>query len=311
MIRHFGIIASFFIAIRTFKKNSFLLLLGIGVFTAKTSVAQDLSAQLTGNKWALTSYIQVEGMKFDTLFTALNCESEYIQFNTDGSFKDTNIKKALRFEISETDSIVTFKKQSGITHRKSRISVLTENSLTLIDVNHGKGLFYIENYTRCTANIGNSKDSRSLVEIGTQTCVSVGIQQWEASTFEVGFSWLKKDWRKNAIYKQISLQINPTDDVLGLSTSLVSQNFLMYGAGASVYTDFDNLQIGLQPILGITGKPLGGFGENIQLYYSFIFPFLGNRVEAINSSNVTLRINFPVKKKTQQVRRINTGTSGF
>ena len=268
-------------------------------------MSQDITKKLSGNKWALTSYIQVEGMKFDTLFTALNCESEYILFNEDGTFKDTNLKKTLRFELA--DSIITFKKQSGIVHKKSRISILDENNLTLIDVNHGKGLFYIENYTRCTGKGGEIKDSRELIEIGTQTSVLVGLQQWETSFFEVGLSWMKKDWRKNALYKHVSLQINPSEDILGLNTSMLSQNFLIYGAGASVYTDFDKVSIGLQPIAGFTGKPLGGFGENIQLFYSFNFPFLGERIEEMSSSHITLRINFPVKKNTRQERRINTG----
>jgi len=47
--------------------------------------AQDLEAKLQGKRWALSSYIQVEGAKFDTLFTALDCEGEYIQFNADAS----------------------------------------------------------------------------------------------------------------------------------------------------------------------------------------------------------------------------------
>lgn len=289
------------------KKMSLFCLLVICLLMAQQSEAQDITSKLTQNKWALTSYIQVEGMKFDTLFTALDCESEYIQFNKDASFKDTNLKKLLKFEVSETDSVITFKKQSGITHKKSRISLLTEDKLTLVDVNSGKGLFYIETYTRCTgSNTTNAKDSRDLVEIGKQTSVLVGLQQWETSTFEVGVSWLKKDWRKNAIYKHMSLQINPADDILGFSTSLTAQNIFLYGAGASVYTDFDDVQIGLQPIIGITGKAFGGFGENIQLQYSYIFPFLGNTIDVIKPHSLTLRINFPIKKSTQQVRRIKS-----
>ncbi|MGB0521560.1 MAG: hypothetical protein ACPGJS_01310 [Flammeovirgaceae bacterium] len=267
--------------------------------------AQDLESKLQGQRWALTSYIQVEGAKYDTLFTAFDCEGEYIQFNADGTLKDTNVKKLLRFSVS-ADSIITLKKQSGIIHKKSRVSYFDGEKLTLIDVNRGRGLFFIENYKRCTDNTGAiSKDSRNLVEIKKQTSVYVDVQQWESTFFSLGLSWLKKDWKKNALYKQVGLQINPSEDMLGVTAGLATQNIFMYGAGISAHTDFDRFQVGLQPMVGITGKPLGEFGENIQLYYSFIFPFAGDNINSASSNFITLRINFPVKKGNKKERVIH------
>lgn len=276
----------------------FLLISNLGM-------AQDLEDKLKGNKWALTSYIQVEGMTFDTLFTALDCANEYIQFNADGTLKDTNVKKLLRFSVS-ADSILILRKSSGLVHKKSRISKIDDHSLTLVDVNRGRGLFYIETYTKCTEKVDAfSKDSRNLVEIKRQTSVYVGLQQWESTAFELGLSWQKKNWKKNALYKNIGLQMNPSDDIFGLSASLTTQNFLMYGAGVSVHTDFDEYQVGLQPLVGISGKPLGSFGENIQLYYSYILPFFGEQINAASRHFVTFRVNLPVKKSSKNDRVIH------
>ena len=169
-----------------------------------------------------------------------------------------------------------------------------------------KGFFYIENYIRCTDNTNNiSKDSRNIVDIATRTGILTEFQQWENSFFGIGLSWTRNDWHQNALYKFVSVQANPSDNIMGLSTGLITQNIILYGAGASVYTDFDEVQIGLQPYIGVTGKAFGSFGENIQLHYSFIFPFLGDRISEVSNSNITLRINFPVKKSTRKEKRID------
>lgn len=284
------------------------LLLSLFVLFTMQSQAQDLEARLIKNKWALTSYIQVEGMKFDTLFTALNCEAEYIQFNADGTFKDTNLKRLLRFSVS-VDSIVTLKKSSGIVHKKSRISYIDEDKLTLIDVNRGRGLFFIETYTRCEGKSeGIAKDSRNLVTIKKQTGLFVGIKQWDASVFELGLSWRKDDWRKNSLYKSISINTDPSNDIFGASASLFAQDYLIYGAGITAYTDFDEIQIGLRPIAGVTGKAFGEFGKNIQLFYSFNFPVIGEKIDQVSNNFITLRINFPLKKNSNQERVIHLDT---
>ena len=85
------------------------------------------------------------------------------------------------------------------------------------------------------------------------------------------------------------------------------QMFLLYGAGISAYTDSDDIQIGLQPTIGITGKPLGSFWEGVQLYYTLIIPFIGEEIDVVPAHNFGIRVNFPIGSKTKQVRRINVG----
>ena len=126
--------------IRSFRLLTTQLMLLVIFSAIQVAQAQDIKDQLIGNKWALTSYIQVEGMKYDTLFTALDCSGEFVRFNDGGQFDDSSRKKPLQFEVT-ADSIITFKKKSGLIHKRSRISYLDENRLTLVDVNSGKGIF--------------------------------------------------------------------------------------------------------------------------------------------------------------------------
>ena len=286
------------------KIQAFSVLLVLFSFFHFQVEAQSLTEKLTANKWALTSYVEVEGMVFDTLFTAFDCNAEYIHFFKDMTLEDPNEKKKINWEVS-ADSIISYKKGFGVAYKKSRIALLDGENLVLIDRNKGGGIFYIENYKKCTAtNTGTGADTRNSIEVNKQFQLTVGAQASSSVSLTAGVSLLKDDGKKNKTYYNLEAQLNPSDEFYGLSGNVLASNVFLYGAGVSAYTDGDEYQIGLQPVLGVTGKPLGGFGENIQLYYTLIFPFIGERINVVPTHSVGLRINIPVSKSSKQIKRI-------
>ncbi len=250
-------------------QNRFYLLI-LFVFVGFQANSQDLVENiedgLVGQKWALTSYVQVEGMKQDTLFKVFDCQGEYIQFFLDYTFKDTNLDKKTNWEVSE-DSIISYKKGFGATYKKSRIALMTETELVLVDKNKGGGIFYIENYRKCEGTEMESRDTRKLVDISNTTSITAGAQYGEALSLGVGLSRLKQqEGKKYATYQHLELLTNIEEENYGVSAGFLAQNVLIYGGGLSLYSDFDKYQVNIQGTLGVTGKPLGGFGEQMQAF---------------------------------------------
>ena len=291
------------------KKASYIFFLFCLLTAQAPLFGQSIQDKLTGHKWALTSYVEVVGMEIDTLFKAFDCQNEYIRFYADNSFEDTNLKNRQDWTVSEKDSIVIFKNSLGIVKKKSRISKLDENTLVLVDLNKGKGVFYIENYTKCTGSETTTLDTRELVTVTKQTNLSFGLQMNQSLMVNAGISLLKTDWKKYKTYQNIELQVNPTDEYYGISGNWLAQNVLLYGGGLSAHyaeTDNENIcyQFSFQGVFGVTGKPFGGFGENIQLHYTLMIPFIGDRIDVISPHNVVLRVNFPIQSNSKEIRRI-------
>ena len=85
----------------------------------------------------------------------------------------------------------------GLLIRKSRIALLTDDELVLIDNNKGKGIFYIENYKKCTGGETEVLDTRTTVNVVKTSQLSVGAQFLRVCNFkQQGFSLLKSDWKK-------------------------------------------------------------------------------------------------------------------
>ena len=86
------------------------------LFCVLNGFAQSIEEKLMAHKWALTSYVEVESMQFDTLFKAFDCENgAYIKFNAEQKFEERNKKGD--WEIV-ADSIVYFKNGLGIAYKK-------------------------------------------------------------------------------------------------------------------------------------------------------------------------------------------------
>ncbi|MFT6963768.1 MAG: hypothetical protein ACJAWV_003506, partial [Flammeovirgaceae bacterium] len=63
-----------------------ILLVFVGFQANSQDLVEKIEEGLVGQKWALTSYVQVEEMKQDTLFKVFDCQGEYIQFFLDNTF---------------------------------------------------------------------------------------------------------------------------------------------------------------------------------------------------------------------------------
>lgn len=285
----------------------FIMLLCFGFQAKSQNVADNIQDALVGKRWALTSYVEVEGMKRDTLFKAFDCQGEYIQFFFDNTFRDTNRDKKTDWEVS-ADSIISFKKGLGMTYKQSRIALMTETELVLVDKNNGGGIFYIENYRKCEGTETESRDTRKLVDTSKTTAITVSGQYGEALSIGFGLSQLRsEEGKKYATYKNLEILTNLEEELYGVSMNFFAQNVLIYGGGLSLYSDFDKYQANIQGTLGLTGKPLGGFGEQIQLYYTIAIPFIGKEdaKNFVSTHNIGLRFNFAVDRSKKSVRKID------
>ncbi|MFT5619528.1 MAG: hypothetical protein ACI85I_002774 [Arenicella sp.] len=290
-----------------------ILLVFVGFQANSQDLVEKIEEGLVGQKWALTSYVQVEEMKQDTLFKVFDCQGEYIQFFLDNTFKDTNRDKKTDWEVSE-DSIISYKKGFGATYKKSRIALMTETELVLIDKNKGGGIFYIENYRKCEGTETENRDTRTLMDISNTTSITVGAQYGEALSLGFGISRMKQEeGKKYAMYKNLELLTNIEDEIYGVSAGFLAQNVLIYGGGLSLYSDFDKYQANIQGTVGVTGKPLGGFGEQIQLFYTIAIPFIGQEdaENFVSTHNIGLRFNFAVDRSKKSVRKIDRDGTGY
>jgi hypothetical protein len=285
----------------------FLFLISASFHAKSQDLVDKIEDGLVGQKWALTSYVQVEGMKQDTLFKVFDCQGEYIQFFLDNTFKDTNRDKKTNWEVSE-DSIILYKKGLGVTYKQSRIALMTETELVLVDKNKCAGIFYIENSRKCEGTQPESRDTRKLIDVSQTTSITLGAQYSDAISLGVGISRLKQEeGKKYATYQNLELLTNIEEETYGISAGFLAQNVLLYGGGLSLYSDFDKSQVNIQGTVGITGKPLGGFGEQIQLFYTIAIPFLGQEDadNFVSTHNIGLRFNFAVDRSKKSTRKID------
>lgn len=283
-------------------------LFGLGFFLLSlTAAAQNLREQLAGQRWGLEHMIQpyeVEQIN-DTLFSAIDCQNEFLELRKDGSYTLQAQDKRYdgQWEVT-ADSMLLLKKKNGKPRTPMQLMWIRENRMQVVE--RFKGQVFIYEYFRCTEALENRlEDTRQAFDVTKFTGITTGVHAVD-QVFELGLAWGKITWDKIFWATGPSLELAPWNDLYGVSWGFWSHKTFAFGVNLNAFSDLEDVQFGIEPGIG-TGLPfLGERGRYMQVLYSYNFLFLGDGVSPIESiarHNISFRVVWPFRKKTYPVRR--------
>ncbi|MGF1532786.1 MAG: hypothetical protein ACFCUI_03735 [Bernardetiaceae bacterium] len=271
------------------------------VLLAQATLAQDLTESLAGKRWGLEHMIQpyLTEQIDDTLFSAINCQSEFLDLKQDGSYQLQAQDKIYTgtWKITPDSTLRLYKKNGKINTQFQLIALAPDAGMTLVERFKGQSFIYV--YFLCTPEqMSRVEDTRAAFEVNRWQGLTTGIYALD-QRLELGYSWGKTTWNKIFLATGPSLDLAPWNGLYGASWGFWSHKIFAFGVHLNAFTDTERVQFGLTPSIG-AGLP-GKFG---QLTYGYHFLFLEDGVrplDPLSRHNISLRIVWPWRKETYNV----------
>ncbi|MCC5946659.1 MAG: hypothetical protein JJT94_17135 [Bernardetiaceae bacterium] len=288
----------------------FLCLLFLGGASTTAIAQSDTAGQQNFEKkrWGLARYIAITSGVRDTLYTSHNCQMLYIEFEGQNYQFSTYEYQEEGLWNSESDSAIVLKKANGKVRRRLDIMRQDADTLVLLDANQRD--IFIEVYARCKATDTEVYDTRELYYERYGTGVSLSVETFESTVLGIGFSQAK--WRYNNTFYAYSaaIEADPWRGIYGTSFTAWTQGYGAFGLSLNAYTDFENVNVGLKALGGISFKQLfGEIGNSTHIVYSYNFLFLrqglkGTVIDGLNRHAITLRTFLPFKYRKKPVYKL-------
>ncbi len=212
----------------------------------------------------------------------------------------------------KNDTVLVVKKPSGIQHKKRTIISLSKEKMVMMYHQKSDNSFVYEHYVICKYGDVEKRveDNREEMVYEISKGISVGYRQGGFSYFEAGL--VRSSYNEhNSITTNLGvfLEYNPFQNVIGTHfDGYVNQDIFSYGINLSIYSDFEQITPAAGLMLGVNGRKLGDFAENIFLYGNlnlFVVPEGQTAIPTLNLFQVGLRIGFPLKNKERTHKVIN------
>lgn len=297
-------------------------------FSIAQTVQENFKKFAIGKRWGLRHFIEKyplksskdarkvsEGMVttdtdgrqivIDTLINVHDCQQEYLDLRTDGSFASTNVENGGTWSFA-TDNQITFRKGNGSKYMTVEVNYLSEDSLVLVDKENLNDIF-IQVFKVCALNDTTFADSREIYKIWNIWGITGGYQWWEKNgLIEIGITrWRQFEWNKVIYAFSANIEIDPVNAMHGASLNLWSEDkFLAYGISATTHSDFKNTFAGIKPMVGISFNRLfSNSGYTAHAMYAYNYNIGEKSSDFVNRHSITFRINLPFKRRSRDVIR--------
>jgi len=288
----------------TFKKVAVGKRWGLRHFIEKYPLRSNKDAAKIGNAKIITDS---EGRKIvvDTLISTHDCQQDYLDLRTDGTFASTNVEQGGTWAFV-SDNQITFRKANGAKHTTVSVSYASEDSLILTDSDNPNDIF-IQIFKVCGLDDKTFADNRQIYKIWDIWGITGGYQWWEQNGLvEVGITrWRQFEWNRVIYAFSANLEIDPKNGMHGASLNLWSEdNFFAYGIAATTHSNFKDTFIGIKPMVGFSFNRLfSNSGYTAHVIYGYNFNIGNKSSDFVNRHSVTFRINLPFKRQSRDVVR--------